>query len=61
MQVSPKAGENVITLEPVWAVRYVDGTQQVVAEARPVGYDGAAERRDYQEKQSKSNGASGND
>lgn len=61
MQVKPKAGKNVLGLEPVWAVRYGDGTQQVVMTARPAGYDGAAERRDYQATQTKASGASGSD
>ncbi|MWC29122.1 YycH family regulatory protein [Paenibacillus sp. MMS18-CY102] len=60
MQVSPKVGANVLTLEPVWAVRYADGTQQAVTAALPVGYDGAAERRDYQAAQTKQNGTSAN-
>jgi len=51
VQVIPMTKESQLNLVPVWAVRYADGSQKIVAGAMQEGYDGAAERRDWQEQQ----------
>jgi hypothetical protein len=52
VQVVPITKDSQLSLVPVWAVRYADGSQSVVAGAMPEGYDGSAERRAWQEQAS---------
>lgn len=51
VRVLPTTDGTQLTLEPVWAVRYSDGKQEVLMSAMPSGYDGAAERLEWQQKQ----------
>jgi regulatory protein YycH of two-component signal transduction system YycFG len=56
VRVNPSLGGQSLSLEPVWAARYEDGTQRIVMSALPVGYDGAGERHQWQlEQQQKKN------
>lgn len=55
VQVYPSTDGLSLSLVPVWAARYTDGTQRIVMKAQPAGYDGVAERHQWQLEQQKKN------
>jgi len=56
VRVIPSTDGDSLSMVPVWAARYADGTQVVVMNAQPAGYDGMSERHQWQlEQQQKKN------
>ncbi|GMK38941.1 hypothetical protein PCCS19_19950 [Paenibacillus sp. CCS19] len=55
VRVNPSSDGQSLSLEPVWAARYADGTQRIVMSAQPAGYDGVAERHQWQLEQQQKN------
>ncbi|GFN31332.1 YycH family regulatory protein [Paenibacillus xylaniclasticus] len=53
VQVIPSTKDSQLRLAPVWAARYADGTQKIVAGPMSDDYDGSAERRAWQDEVNK--------